>query len=401
MLFRSGCVPFAGNQIPAARIDPIARAFLTRVPLPNGAGTVQNLRAVGKQRADMDQFSIRVDHRLTPQDQLFGRFTVYDVSDEQPFGTSVLNETLVPGFGRDVTTTSRNVAVGYLRPFGTTLFNELRVGFLRVGGGQFSQNRGVDFAGAAGLQGVTHDPRDVGFPQVSFAGLFNTVGDPTNFTTRRNDSVEIYENVLMERDPHTIKFGGYLFHLEFRPESPDNARGSFAFTGQFTGNAFADFLLGYPTNAIAGTGRAEEDGRTTWTHFFVQDDWRVLPNLTLNLGLRTEVNQHITDTRNRLSSIDLNYPGGRFVIASDENGNIAPEAAPLLSLIPIPRVTSQQAGWNRSLLRPGYKRFAPRAGFVWRATDDGATVVRGAFGDRKSTRLNSSHVSESRMPSSA
>ena len=261
------CVPFADNQIPSPRIDPIARAFLDHVPLPNGAGVVQNLRAVGKQIADMDQFSVRIDHRLTPQDQLFGRFTAYDVSDEQPFGTSVLNETLVPGFGRTVTTTSRNLAVGYTRPFGSVLFNELRFGYLKVGGGQFSPNEGVDFAGATGLRGVTRDPRDVGYPQISFAGLFNTVGDPTTFTRRENDSFEIYENVLMERGRHTIKAGGYLFHLNFRPESPENARGSFTFSGQFTGNAFADFLLGYPTSAIAGTGRAEEDGRTTWTAF--------------------------------------------------------------------------------------------------------------------------------------
>ena len=104
------------------------------------------------------------------------------------------------------------------------------------------------------------------------------------------------------------------------------------------------------------------------------------PNLTLNVGLRSEINRHITDTRNRLSSIDLNHPGGRFVIASDENGNIAPDAQPLLSLLPLPWVTSEQAGWDRSLVRPGYRRFAPRAGFVWRAPNDGETVVRGAFG---------------------
>ena len=375
-----GCAAFPGNQIPSTRIDPVARAFLPDVPLPDSAGNVQNLRAVGKQRADMDQFSLRLDHRVSAGDQMYGRFTSYDVRDEQPFGSSALNETLVPGFGRNVETRSRNVAAGYSRPFGTTFFNEIRFGYLDVGGGQFSQNEGLDFASAAGLQGVTGDPRDVGFPQVSFAGAFSTVGDPTNFTTRQNRSLELYENVLMERGRHTIKFGGYLFHLRFRPESPDNARGSFAFTGQFTGNPFGDFLLGYPTAALAGNGRAEEDGRTTWTHLYVQDDWHLLPSLTINLGLRSEINRHITDVRNRLSSIDLGYPGGRFVVASDDRGNIAADAQALLPLLPLPWATSEQAGWDPSLLRPGYKRFAPRTGLVWRVPGDSETVVRAAFG---------------------
>lgn len=376
----AGCTPFPDNRIPANRIDRVASAFLPSVPLPTSAGNVQNLRAVGKQRADMEQFSLRLDHRSSAGDQVYGRFTAYDVRDEQPFGSSALNETLVPGFGRNVETRSRNGAAGYSRPFGTAFFNELRFGYLDVGGGQFSQNEGLDFASAAGLQGVTRDPRDVGFPQVSFAGAFSTVGDPTNFTTRQNRSVEFYENVLMERGRHTIKFGGYLFHLRFRPESPDNARGSFAFTGQFTGNPFGDFLLGYPTSAVAGSGRAEEDGRTTWTHLYAQDDWHVSPNLTINLGLRSEINRHITDEGNRLSSIDLAYPGGRFVVASDEGGNIAADANPLLPLIPLPWVTSEQAGWDRSLLRPGYRRFAPRTGLVWRVPGESEMVVRAAFG---------------------
>jgi hypothetical protein len=94
----TGCVPFANNQIPASRIDPIARAFLGHVPLPSGPGAVQNLRAVGKQIADMDQFSLRIDQRLTLQDQLFGRFTAYDVSDEQPFGTEPAQRNTCAGF---------------------------------------------------------------------------------------------------------------------------------------------------------------------------------------------------------------------------------------------------------------------------------------------------------------
>lgn len=329
------CSPFAGNRIPADRLDPAASALLGKVPLPTGDGEVGNLLATELQRADMNQVSVRLDHQVSGADQVMGRFTWYDVSDRQPFGTSKLNETLVPGFGRLVTTTSRNVALSYLRPFQTHFLNELRFGYLNVHGGQASPNAGVDFARAGGLRGVTTDPRDVGYPQASFAGLYNTIGDPTNFTTRNNTSFELYENVTAEHGTHRTKFGAYLFYLKFRPESPENPRGSFTYTGQFTGNALADFLLGYPTAAQVGIGRADEDARTTWLHVFAQDDWRVSSNLAVNAGLRAEFNRHMTDRNNRLSTVDVDYPGVRFVIASDDRGNLSPDAASRLSLLPV------------------------------------------------------------------
>ena len=374
------CTPFADNRIPSGRIDPIAQALLARVPQPTARGEVGNLAAVESQRADMDQVSLRLDHRLTSNDQLMGRVTAYRVTEHQPFGTSKLSETLVPGFGRSLTTESRNVALSHTRMFGSRVVNELRFGFLNASGGQFSVNEGIDFASDAGLQGVTRVPRDMGYPQVSFAGLYNTIGDPTSFTTRNNTSFEVYDNVTLERGRHRVRFGGYLFHLIFRPETPDVARGAFAYTGQFTGNALADFLLGYPAAAQVGIGRADEDARTTWVHFFTQDDWAVSSNLTVNAGIRAEVNRHVEDVNNRLSTVDLNYPGGRFVIASDEEGRISPDAQALLSAIPIPWVPSAVAGWDRSLLRPGYRRVAPRLGFAYRLPGAGDTVVRGAFG---------------------
>ena len=171
----------------------------------------------------------------------------------------------------------------------------------------------------------------------------------------------------------------YYFHLQLRPEQPDNARGAFTYTGQFTGNAFADFLLGYPTSAVSGIGRGDEDGRTSWLHLYAQDDWQWRDNLTFNLGLRYEYNQHMYDVDNRLSSIDLATPGGRFVIASDENGEIHPDAQALLPLIPIPYVTSEEAGWGRGLLDPSAVRLAPRLGFAL-SLNDSRTVVRGGYG---------------------
>ena len=373
------CAPFPNGQIPADRVDPVATAFLQKIPLPTSETPFQNLISVEEEDRDMNQFSLRLDHRLTGNDQLFGRFSTYDVDEVQPFGTSVQQEALVPGFGRTLDTSTRNLVASHTHVFGTSMINELRFGWMRVRGGQASLNRGTDFAGQVGLLGVTRDTRDVGFPQISTRNLYSTMGDPTSFIHRDNQHFELYNNFTIDRGSHRWKFGAYWYHLQLRPEQPDNARGAFTYTGQFSGNALADFLLGYPTSATSGIGRGDEDGRTNWVHVYAQDDWRVRNNLTLNVGVRYEYNQHMTDTKNRLSSIDLSVPGGRFVIASDDAGTINPDGQALLPLIPIPYVTSDEAGWGRGLLDPSAVRLAPRVGFAL-TLDDSRAVLRGGYG---------------------
>jgi hypothetical protein len=373
------CTPFAGNQIPAGRLDPVASAFLQQVQLPTGAGSVQNLVTSEEQQRDINQFSLRIDHRLTDVDQLFVRFSTFDADETQPYGTSVLQETLVPGFGRSLGTSTRNLAVSHTHVIGNSLLNEFRFGWMSVDGGQVSQNRGNDFAARVGLLGVTRDPRDTGFPQISTGGLYSTMGDPTSFVARNNQHFELYNNFMIDRGVHRVKFGAYYFHLQMNPEQPDNARGAFTYTGQFTGDALADFLLGYPTSATSGIGRGDERGRSNWLHLYAQDDWRPRSNLTINLGLRYEYNQHMYDADNRLSSIDLATPGGRFVIASDDNGAINPAGQALLPLIPIPFVTSSETGWGRGLLDPSTIRLAPRTGFAL-SLRDSRMVIRGGYG---------------------
>ena len=159
---------------------------------------------------------------------------------------------------------------------------------------------------------------------------FPQAGCTTRWAIRRSSPrartrhFELFDNVTLDRGAHRLKFGAYFFHLQLNPEQPDAARGAFTYTGQFSGNAFADFLLGYPTSATSGIGRGDEHGRTNWIHLYAQDDWQARDNLTFNLGLRYEYNQHMYDVDSRLSSVDLAVPGGRYVIASDERGPSIP-----------------------------------------------------------------------------
>ena len=146
------------------------------------------------------------------------------------------------------------------------------------------------------------------------------------------------------------------------------------------GNAFADFLLGDPTTAQVGLGRAAMDANANWGHFYIQDSWQVARSLKLDVGLRYEYNQNMTDANNQMAAIDPSVPGGRFVIASDGSGMISPAANALLPLLPIPYVTSAAAGWNNSLLTSRPLRLAPRGGFAWTLPGHSNTVLRGGFG---------------------
>jgi hypothetical protein len=169
--------------------------------------------------------------------------------------------------------------------------------------------------------------------------------------------------------------------------NPNGGRGIFSFTQRWTssapgladGNAFGDFVLGDPTSAQVGLGRAAMNASTDWEHFYVQDNWQIASNLKVDGGIRYEYSRNMTDARNEIAAIDTSVPGGRFVVASDGAGNMSPVPAALLSLLPIPYVPSSAAGWNNSLLVPRSLRLAPRAGIAW-SLPEVKTVARAGVG---------------------
>ncbi len=376
--------PLLNNRIPREQLDTVAGAFLEVVPQPTSSGEVQNFVATPKLTNDHDQFLVRADHPMSERDTLFFRYSYADLATFRPLGSTDLNELLLPGFGTGITTRTHNLAVGQTHIFHPGLIHDFRLGFLRVAGGQRSENQGLDFAGPSGLKGVTSDPERSGYPAFRFSGAYSDMGDPSTVVSRRNTSWDFFSNLLWVRGSHTMKFGAYVYYLRFNPSNAPDARGSFGFTPRFTssaaglgnGNAFADFLLGYPSTARGGYGLGHENGRTLWTHFHAQDEWRVNRNLTLSSGLRYEINQQMRDADNRLSNIQ----DDRFIIASDSEGRIHSDANELLPLIPVPFVTSAEAGQDRSLLRPGHWRLAPRLGLAWSPGASQKTVIRAGFG---------------------
>ena len=371
--------PFAGNVINVP-LDGAAVALLSRVPLPNLPGTGNNLLAVDRQANRNNQGNVRVDHQLSPRDTAFLRASVFDANEADPFGSSALNEALLPGFGRTLTTRSVSLSLGETHVFSPSLLNEFRFGWLDVSGGQGDPNAGNNFATQYGIQGATANVSDTGFPQVSLSNQFSTIGDATGFTTRIDRDFELYDNVSLQRGDHTLQFGAYFFHLSFNPSYPNDARGLYTFSGAYTGNALADFLLGYPSQAQAGIGEGAENARTNWAHFYIQDSWRVKPNLTLEAGLRYEFNQNLVAQQNQTSDVDLSAPGGPVFVVAGTPSSLPASASAIASLSPIPIVSAASVGWNNSLLIPKSLRLSPRIGLAWTIPHASQTVFRTGFG---------------------
>lgn len=368
--------PFPGDTIPT--VDPVASALLARIPLPTSAALSNNLTLTALSPQDVNQYNGRIDHTFGSKDSAFVRMSVFDAHSFLPFGSTALNEALFSAFGYDLRTHTDSLSATWTHVFSPSWVNELRFGWLWVGGGEISANAGNNFASKTGLQGVTTNPLDTGYPNVTITG-FSTLGESTQYVTRVDTDYELYDNAIWHHGTHTVKFGGYFFHLNFVPVNTQNARGTFAFTGKWTGNALGDFLLGNPNQGTVGVlGRGRISGLTDWAHFYIEDGWHIRRNLHLDIGLRYEYNQNIRDANNNIAIINTLVPGGEYVIASNAANQLSP-AATLLPFIPIPFATSTDLGWDRSLLISRPLRFAPRIGVAW-SLPDNKTVIRAGYG---------------------
>jgi hypothetical protein len=395
---------FPGNIIPQSELNPIATNFLnTYVPLPNRAGVyddTNNYGTVEPVKNPYHFFSGRSDANLTARDKLtvLGRQSLYLQYDNDIFhNLAYLNH----GLGRDIW----GAAVDEVHTFSPTMVGDLRVGFTRYDAYYFQASTGQwpDLATPPG----GYNPTNLGFPTYMATGA-NVLQMPNftasdGYTLNGNNSghytnqpynvYQLFNSYTKIKGDHTLKFGGEIRLQDFTNINWANSTGTFTFdTGTWVkansgsasaptlGGSMAQFLLGLPTSGSYPVN-AESKADAYYDAIFVQDDWHVKSNLTLNLGLRWEKTTPTTESHDR-QTVGFDATATNQVTAAAEAAyakNPLPQL-PVSQFLPTGGLLFASSS-NRDPYTTSDKSLAPRVGIAWSPKKlHERTVIRSGLG---------------------
>ena len=360
--------PISGtNIIPAGFINAVGQNVANFYPHSNLPGLTNNYLANQNHVNSQDSFDVRLDHRFRDQDQMFASYSFGDVRSQRP-------GPLGPLFGgldccpSASNSRAQHMGLGYTHTFSAQLLNDLHGGYFRYAVNalpfNFGKSIGSDDLGIPNANRST-DPNSSGLTNIDIAG-FTPLGDSMFLPEHVFENIfQVADTLTWIRGRHSLKFG-----VDFRRQQRNfyqvtAPRGFFDFGGVYTndlstangGNGLADLLLG-----IADTNEQDFLLGLYPTRYwdlggFVQDDFRIRPNLTINLGLRYDIT---SPANGRVGNFDLN----RAIVVTSYGQNPVSHAG----------VQFDKKDW------------APRVGFAWSVEHN--TVVRGAFGVFYSAEAN-------------
>ena len=347
--------PFPGDVVPASRINSITNTILQKwVPLPNTSSGLANYISTFPQTLSTEQYNWRIDHRFSDKDFIFGHY----LFEDNNFGIAKL----FPTDGASQKLRGQNFTEAWNHTFGPTALNEFRLGYSRFRENEFQARAGKEnVVQELGMTGLCTDPLCWGIPQMSPTGFASfgehggqNVSGPRGW---RNEIFEFQDSFYKTIGSHSLKMGGTVDrHHDTFPEAI-YPRGSYSYTGAFSGQSFGDYLLGIPFSTTTSIDIFDPNFRNTEVQPWISDDWRVTKSLTINLGLRYEWEGRPYSKYNTISNVVLQNNTATLVDAKNP-GNLP-----------------------RALVYDRYGDIAPRVGFAWNPQfGHGRTVVRGAYG---------------------
>jgi outer membrane receptor protein involved in Fe transport len=364
--------PFAGNQIPISRLDPVALKMGAYYPAPNLTGSANNFLAQGNSTSSFNNFTFKVDHTLGSNDRLMVNAFWRPAASLDPF-----QHTPIAVFGATKDTTGILSGIRYIHSFTPVLFNEASISFSRTTLAQVQVGNTHDTAADIGFVGVTKNPADLGFPQVSVTGYIDLGGDSGIPKIWSYNNYQYADAVTWIHGRHTLKFGGDFLHYQYFNHVYGNLRGVFTFLGRFTADPMADFVLGYAQSSKRLVDVSSEYLLVSNYSAFAQDDFKITPHLTLNVGLRYELMKQPVEKHDARSMF---VPELGKVVVSGTGGlvnfNDLIQQTGMTQYVAM----ASDAGLPRTLVHTNYKDFAPRFGIAWRPYGNTRTVVRGGYG---------------------
>ena len=350
-------LPFAGNQIPTSRFNPVSLYFLEHIPLPNRSGREASFPTTPASEEE-NQFMLKADYNLGKH-QISGRYFFTDFDKPSVIPT----ENLLAATSAGNAVRVQNVSINHTYAMAPNVLLASTFGMNRQRGGSLSSapfgfpDAGVAIANAS--QSELGAPPELA---MSVTGAFsigtNHLGDFNrgDFTVR--------ENLTWIKGGHELHFGGEAVRVNNEIVNTYRMDGNFSFNGQLSGDGLADFMLGRASQFVQGGGEFKDLKGTRWG-FFVQDNWRVSQRLTLNLGVRWDPYWPYYDRSGRVvcfqpgakSQRYPNAPAG-MLYGGDNNDPGCPTGGS----------------------EPNLANIAPRLGFAYRLTSDGKTSLRGGAG---------------------
>jgi carboxypeptidase family protein len=394
-IFAPNGVPIPGNDLrncpSCGGFSPFARNYLNAFPLPNLPGIGRNFETNRKEHAVVDSYDIRIDHRITQSNSFFARYSKSDTARQRdnffPLGSSPTGNDLPAGpSAGDEFGNTKGFTMGDTHVFSPSVVNDARFGYTRVNIGIF--NTGVNGTGGfsptisanLGAPNINLGPNSSGIVLVGIVDELNGTDRAAEFTGDGgpfyflSNNFHVADAVTVVKGNSTYKFGGdYRVRQNSVYDGGRNngTKGNYQYgttesgfvNGNYngigpndTGSALANFLLGYQPGFV---GRGDPGGpyfqSSKEMAFFVQDDWKVNSDLTLNLGLRYDI---------------FTAPTERF----DLQGNFVPGSNTI-------QMAGENAPGGRDLANTDKNNFGPRIGFAYAGLKaDKTLVLRGGYG---------------------
>lgn len=355
-------LPYTGH-IP---VSPQAAALLNLYPLPNlGNSSRYNYQAAVLNNTHADALQSRLNKLIGHRDVLYGGFGFRSSRSDSTNLFNFIDITNSLGIDTNVNWSHRYrhqtfVLLGYH-------FTRLRTQVMPAFAGR------TNVSGNAGIGGNDQNIRNWGPPALSFSSGITGLSDADSaFNRNRTDALSVDVKTDLRR--HNFNFGGDFRRQEFNEYGQQNPRGTFVFTGAATqggnssstaaGSDLADFLLGIPDTSAISYGNPDKYFRQSVYDLYFTDDWRMLPELTINAGIRWDFGAPITELYGRLANLDASrdFTSVAAVVASSPKGPVTGNSYP------------------RSLMHPDFRGFEPRIGISWRPIPASTLVVRAGYG---------------------
>src|SRR3954468_21266496 len=407
---------FPTNVVPTNCFDPVAVDLLHFVPCPNAdpgctnlANTDHNFQSIPIGHTRNDQVTLRFDHQLNNNQNLSVYYYMQTGPLDRPFSHfESFSPSVLPGFGTANDTTVQQLNASHTWTLGSTMVNEFRFTYFRQAQGKFLHplrtstvvtscptNTANCFTGADDAGVVIPDPKlgitpnlgaaREGLPFITVSGGFTIGNNFEGEIPQIGNTYQFADNFTKVWGKHTMKFGADFRLQHFDQTLYFDPNGDFGFTGgglndplaldgNGNQNVLANYLFGIPDSYLQGSAQSSKY-RTNSLYLYAQDSWKLKPNLTLNYGLRWELNTPFAD---KLKRVQTFRPGQATTVypcstTSCPGGTSDPN-------FPLGLVVPGDAGVPAGMTDTYYKSFAPRIGIAWSPGSSGKTSIRAGFG---------------------